>query len=456
MSQQPPDDMPRERQRAAPSSEALPRLQAGYYGRALLGYRTLYRPPPHIRLEPQRPLAPIPADQEDAPPDNLNDLLRPRRTPRQRIWNLLGVAVIIFMALGILHRLIAYQVAQSSAVTDVPAIAPPPLHGPVVIVSNTSYGSASVNGHALAGPPPFVFTPIQGDNAITLTAPPFAPHTCHMAWPEQHIIGDCQAGHAGSLYAIQGKAVLALFTLYFPLRAADMPPDLQASANDAASRAINGVQLTTMVPAGQYYATGYDGQGQITASIASAPLVADLLFSPASAAAGDCVAGSLCPAGLDINTDLSSTARIWSVFMPVSLRWRFTSGVDSQVYSGVLATPEPAQFFLTYSDTTGWSIPQPPIPLAFGQTLADELQWRVCDEGQSMLQPLAQRLNGGIAVPHDAGLAGCALQLLTHEGGKMGLFVWRFGVLLAADTAAHTIAPALPLAPAAEVAAVNG
>ena len=41
------------------------------------------------------------------------------------------------------------------------------------------------------------------------------------------------------------------------------------------------------------------------------------------------------------------------------------------------------------------------------------------------------------------------------NGIYQGKLLWRFGVLLAGDDAAHTLLPNLPLAPAEEIAAVE-
>jgi hypothetical protein len=50
---------------------------------------------------------------------------------------------------------------------------------------------------------------------------------------------------------------------------------------------------------------------------------------------------------------------------------------------------------------------------------------------------------------------GCELGAAIN-GVDGGRYVWRFGVLLAADAQAHRILPALPLASPAEIAAVGG
>jgi hypothetical protein len=56
---------------------------------------------------------------------------------------------------------------------------------------------------------------------------------------------------------------------------------------------------------------------------------------------------------------------------------------------------------------------------------------------------------------HDRGVEGCELGATINrvDGGS---YVWRFGVLLAADAQAHSILPALPRASPAEIAAVGG
>ncbi|HEX8034756.1 MAG TPA: hypothetical protein VF510_12955, partial [Ktedonobacterales bacterium] len=52
------------------------------------------------------------------------------------------------------------------------------------------------------------------------------------------------------------------------------------------------------------------------------------------------------------------------------------------------------------------------------------------------------------------GIEGCDIQIL-DSSGKFARFIWRFGVLLAADVAAHQLVPSLPVAPQAEIDAVT-
>lgn len=56
---------------------------------------------------------------------------------------------------------------------------------------------------------------------------------------------------------------------------------------------------------------------------------------------------------------------------------------------------------------------------------------------------------------NDQGARGCEIMLAVNNAYQ-GTFLWRFGVLLAADTQAHTTDAHLPTAPPDEIAALAG
>lgn len=56
---------------------------------------------------------------------------------------------------------------------------------------------------------------------------------------------------------------------------------------------------------------------------------------------------------------------------------------------------------------------------------------------------------------HDQGVENCELGAAIN-GVNAGRYIWRFGVLLAADAQAHNMMPALSRASRAEIAAVSG
>ena len=79
------------------------------------------------------------------------------------------------------------------------------------------------------------------------------------------------------------------------------------------------------------------------------------------------------------------------------------------------------------------------------------------------LSTVAQQPEYQVATVHNNGIGGCALQLTRTggtgvtgtDGANAGSFLWRFGVLLAADAEAHALLPYLPLAPPSELSAVD-
>jgi hypothetical protein len=83
--------------------------------------------------------------------------------------------------------------------------------------------------------------------------------------------------------------------------------------------------------------------------------------------------------------------------------------------------------------------------------------------GQSSLG--GQDLSYGQSAPAGSTTDGCALSVegqnsnplgTTGSTKKYGHYVWRWGVLLAADAQARTLFPFLPIAPQNEIAAVGG
>jgi hypothetical protein len=59
-----------------------------------------------------------------------------------------------------------------------------------------------------------------------------------------------------------------------------------------------------------------------------------------------------------------------------------------------------------------------------------------------------------IGTLYDRGAEGCEL-VLKEQSVEQGRFLWRFGVVLAADAQAHATYPELPVAPPEEIAAIE-
>jgi hypothetical protein len=155
----------------------------------------------------------------------------------------------------------------------------------------------------------------------------------------------------------------------------------------------------------------------------------------------------------------------WVVGADETNRWQFHSSAGAEVATSPPWSAQlPVSLLLTYDTQRGWIVDQRKTQQLAGFDLAAAHTQSVCDGGVMGLLTAAHLSQQGVLAPavavlHDNRLEGCELELQTTQGvaaTPVGHFVWRFGVLLAADGPAHAVLPALPLAPAGEVAAVGG
>jgi hypothetical protein len=265
------------------------------------------------------------------------------------------------------------------------------------------------------------------------------------------------------------------------LDSSDLPTDRGHSASALVTQTIAAVQLHTEVPAGQYYAMGFDTQGHVRARRATTALAAEVRFVTANPLSDStCPETVLCPAPLDPRLSLPAGQRIWSVVAGVTLFWRFTAPTGPAAPSGPAAAAgtviEPPGWslvtgvqLLLADDATaegGWRVIAPSYPATLQadnrlQPVADQLTAGLCPVGSILVGELAQGQEGAwLFISSDQGMAGCAIQLRSGDptatsATVQATFLWRFGVLLAVDGGAQTLAPWLPVAPPDEVAAVG-
>ena len=109
---------------------------------------------------------------------------------------------------------------------------------------------------------------------------------------------------------------------------------------------------------------------------------------------------------------------------------------------------------LSYRAASGWQVLPPTAedPPIAGQR-STQLSSLLCSSGILALRDQAG--TDAITQLSDRGMEGCALGLKTNQG-LTAQFVWRFGVLLAANESARALLPNLPLASARDIAAVQG
>src|SRR5258708_28423562 len=116
------------------------------------------------------------------------DLLERRVLLRIRALQGLGLLVVLLVVVSVIGRSLQAPLDHAPAV--VPTSTPVSL-GPVLVLSNVTFGTVAVNGTLLSGPPPLVTSFRRGLNSLTLTAVPLRPRTCTVQWPEVQVHGVC-------------------------------------------------------------------------------------------------------------------------------------------------------------------------------------------------------------------------------------------------------------------------
>lgn len=399
------------------------------------------------------------ADDAEHMPHTVDlDHLLLRRVPvGRRAVRMGAVVALMLLVAGLILRSISLASSQTASA--------PPLatSASIVLVSNLSYGAVTINGQPLSAPLPQVIALRRGDNVITLSAAPFQPHTCHVRWPEGMVSSACGSG-SGGVFPIADHFVVANLVIYLRITAADLAPDLRVGALSAIAQALDAVQPQTSVPAGQYYPIGRDSAGNMLSQPAPAPLSAVVHFAlPASGTrqSAYCDSQLLCAGALNpAATEAHPAVRAWAVFAPVTVSWQFTSAAGIPFALPPLLSQFQVELVLAYTSASGWQVLPHAEQFIGGQPLTQQLTASICGVGALALATLADARQKNSAATinwvQDNGLAGCQLELLQpNSGARAGLFIWRFGVLLAADAATHATFPDVPLAPPTEVIAAT-
>jgi hypothetical protein len=250
------------------------------------------------------------------------------------------------------------------------------------------------------------------------------------------------------------------YTISLTLSGDDLSPALRADARAAIAQALAArPPWTETVPTGEYIVSGIDHLGIPTAT--PAPLTASLaLVFGAPPSTGSSVGA--CPSLLCEGDTMDPAQPIqypaWNVNVPVAQDWRFTTGAGRVVAATILPTTIPTTFELAYTGGH-WQVADG-TPNSPG--LDPSLALDTCAQTTYLLtevigfnaQGASIQFGGGNAVPTNP-MDGCAIDATPQDGGVTAHYIYRFGVLLAADAAAHRLTPHLPIAPSAEVIAVS-
>lgn len=311
--------------------------------------------------------------------------------------------------------------------------------GPLVsalLVSNVNFGTIILNGQQLASHPPLK-TMIHADaNDVTLAAPPFQAYTCHFQHltmsQTEHCLSTRESviDEHGSSMSIR---ILGIFLL-----PNDLPPNQQAKVLTLINSALTPQQ--TSVPIGSYFARSIDQTGMITSQVTTIPLQAIATFTLAK------------PSYLRLDPMNATllTRPTWGIAFSLALHWRFTAALGEVISDVTYPAAEGVTLFLAYTPSTDWQ-----LSTELGEDLSSQLVGTICSAGAQVLQQETGRTFHSISLPAAVTPAGCVMQV-QEQGNPVGTFLWRFGILFAADQTAHASLPALPMAPPEELAAAQG
>ncbi len=404
---------------------------------------------------------PAPAGAEAQPGDDLplielETILNQPPSQRKRLVQI-GVVLVAAVVLTVFWGSVAPGKPAVPESTPEPTVAPLAL----LIESTVNFGTFTINGTKQPGPLPRLIIASGESYDVTLVAPPFQPLSCHLSLSDvitSDNLSHCRASRATADGPVKLNGVMATptFELDLFLGMHDLPLHQQSQITALLTQPLQ-MQQDTTVPVGSYFASGFQPGYPITSQIASAPLRASATVAPAAPQnpEGDspCV-GFICPLVISPEAIPSLVGHQWGVTVEIALRWRLSTTSGAVVGDVLFQGDNPytqvetsINLFLSLDTFVYWTISQhAPVP-----NIPSQLQRAICSIGQNVLtQIVAPGPNGSVETLHDQGAQGCEWRVLVN-GIDQGIFLWCFGVLLAADARADAAYPELPIVPAEEI-----
>lgn len=399
----------------------------------------------------------------------LEALLERRTSRRRRAFQLASLGLALVGGVALLAQQLLF--ARSQPMPPAPIGA-----GPTVIVdANTTWGTLTLNGKRLSGPPPQFVTLAAGGDTLILNVPPFATETCQIiaagddSAPPTVERGPCVTELPPASAAVGSARAAAAHVTFLVGGGALTSADL-AAAQVALAGGLSVLQQQMTVAPGAYFASGFDVQGNAIDVRAPAPLTARLTVT-LDPTPRDIVCGPL-DCGTRFGATPAGAGQVWSLQVALRLRWSFFDARGAPVGAVDYDVPSPFQTYLTYGGTSvvanvgtgaaagagasnsvnvgaSWRLAQADGSPA---TALDIAPASLCGAGSEELGSIGRAL---LSVRSVRGTLtqGCLIQMQSQDGTAEGLYLWTFGALLAADAQAHRLLPTLPIAPAAAVAA---
>jgi hypothetical protein len=402
---------------------------------------------------PQNPDDSLPAAEEELSDERLPLTELESISARPPSWRKRG-AQLALLALALCVGLVA---TWSAIVPGKRQAAQPKLTSiSTLLVSNLTNATITLNGKKLAGHPPMTVSAYLESDEITISAPDFHPYTCHF----KGMVSEEDATHC--LFATNGglAQVAAPLIIGVYLTPDDLIPGQKDRIEAPLIQQLSSSQQTATQP-GDAIATAFAAfDHTITSQPATTPLQASVslvqiepqsYISHAYSPFSPYCKQFFCPFGFGPGS--SSAGQVWGMVLNVALRWRFTKGTGAPVADVTYPSDSLAGSFLSLPevqfayDATGWH-------LAADNDVNATMPFFLCNNGTAILE---HRLSGpydNLGAGTNKGVEGCLISVQAKGGS--GLFLWRFGVLLAANDDAHAILPDLPIASPAAIAAVSG
>ncbi len=427
-----------------------------------------------------------PSDHDTADPDEtlraarLESLLAPRLTVRQRAIRAMTLAGTVVLAVALLCALVPdLRLSVQRALTGpipVPTSMLAPGEDALWFTPLAPGETLTLDGHALSNPPlPGDSHPLQvsrGTHRLAWNAAPFQPQHCVLSVPRSPD-DTCPITPALEPNTLPNGRILddseSLATLADPLR---------ISLSAAIAAALSPTYSAEVAP-GEYYRSLADNAFSPIVIPTRQPLRASLRIVQLSGWTEPCASVSIAPCraqGQDCEqlcTLPAPTARLssaaWYVGLTAAPLWTYATADGHVIERGA---PDTAFSFgllvlrVTW-DGANWGVTpvlgaMPGLPAAQDITcaaLANDLDaWVAFD----VMHPYVNVRNGVRYVSDGNPTDGCVGVVTATSFGSVAtptpvigtspLLLHRFGVLLAANAAAHALWPGLPLADAAEMA----
>lgn len=360
-----------------------------------------------------------------------------RRATSVRALRLVLAAATILALLGILgHAVWQARSAGPAATTPLTSPFTMPSEIAALVDGNVRSTAVAVAGQAQKGTLPLSVTLRRGRNAITFSAPPFRTLNCQITLPQINKQGDC------SFSVAEGQS--ATYTVIFQVGPSDLDGALLEQATDTVSSALRPAELAATLPAGEYYATGLDADGRIVAARAVSPLHAHVSFAPlGETPAGhdtSCLGSPLCPGLRDPTARGPATGQVWWLDVRAALRWEYDDDLGRMVARSAVYGGASVPLALIYTASDGWHVWQ----ASTSADLSGLIGASLCAPSYALIAQVAPP--SGASTGKYLGGQGCEVELTDPSGASRGRYIFRFGVLLAGDDAAHQEAPALPQA----------